>query len=38
MEKEFDSGNISGSIAWVSEGLNIEKSQCVNRTHPNARA
>jgi hypothetical protein len=26
-ETETHSGNIPGSVAWLTEGLNIEKSQ-----------
>jgi hypothetical protein len=26
-ESESEAGNMSGSVAWLFEGLNIEKSQ-----------
>ena len=26
-ETESDTGNMSGSVTWLAEGLNIEKSQ-----------
>jgi hypothetical protein len=26
-ETEFEAGNNSGSVAWLVEGLNIEKAQ-----------
>ena len=28
-EKEVAAGNISGSVSWLMEGFNIEKSQWV---------
>jgi hypothetical protein len=33
VETEYEAGNVSGSVAWLVEGLNIEKSQWVIFPH-----
>ena len=32
-ETEYEAGNVSGTVAWLVEGLNIEKSQWVISPH-----